>query len=85
MEMAFADEETVMEEIESLIAHIWNEMLPGTRIAAPFLRMTYHEAMATYGSDKPDLRYSARVSSKPCSVLVVHHAKMYRYNQSLCM
>ena len=81
--MGFADEVTVMEEIESLIVHVWNEMLPEARMATPFPRMTYYEAMSSYGSDKPDLRYSARVSSEICLVVVTHHTKIPRYNQSL--
>lgn len=64
MEMAFADEETVMEEIEKLLLYVWDLTLPGSGIKVPFSRMTYHEAMSSYGSDKPDLRYGAPVSSK---------------------
>jgi aspartyl-tRNA synthetase len=61
MEMAFAGEEDIMAEIERLLQHLWNSM--GDPIKSPFQRMTYHEAMATYGSDKPDLRYGATVST----------------------
>lgn len=60
MEMAFAGEEDIMAEIESLLQDLWTQS--GNPIQT-FQRMTYHEAMATYGSDKPDLRYEATVSS----------------------
>ena len=69
MEMAFADEETIMGEIESLISHIWRETSCATPLAAPFARMTYQEAMSSYGSDKPDLRYTAKV--RPRTILSV--------------
>lgn len=62
--MAFANEETVMGEIESLLSHIWKTLgiQKNPTKMLPFKRMTYEEAMAGYGSDKPDLRFCARVS-----------------------
>jgi aspartyl-tRNA synthetase len=63
MEMSFADEETVMAEIEALISKVWQKMSNSSKLITPFSRMTYHEAMSSYGSDKPDLRYSATAST----------------------
>ena len=60
MEMSFADEETVMEMIEALISSVWSKFAQAP--TTPIPRMTYQEAMSSYGSDKPDLRYSAKVS-----------------------
>lgn len=55
IETSFVEEEelmTIMEEmIRSLFANVLEQALPN-----PFPRMTYAEAMARYGSDKPDLR-----------------------------
>jgi len=55
MEMAFVEEDDVMELAESmmrdLFIHVLEEPLPD-----PFPRMTYTEAMYRFGSDKPDLR-----------------------------
>lgn len=56
VEMTFAREETIYGLIEELMASLWKE-LKGADITTPFRRMTYDEAMHTYGSDKPDLRY----------------------------
>ena len=54
VEMSFARPETIFNLIEPLMAKIFS--LIGMEITAPFQRMSYAEAMATYGSDKPDLR-----------------------------
>ena len=62
MEMSFAGEEEVMKQTEQLLKVIWqhvtNESFPGN-----FPRMTYHDAMASYGSDKPDLRFNTKVGN----------------------
>ncbi|KAF1974394.1 aspartyl-tRNA synthetase-like protein [Bimuria novae-zelandiae CBS 107.79] len=63
LEMAFADEEVVMQETEALIYSIWRDMPFRGKVKLPFSRMTYHEAMSSYGSDKPDLRYTAKIQS----------------------
>jgi aspartyl-tRNA synthetase len=60
MEMAFAGEEDVMAETERLLIKLWSK-LKGQDLEA-FSRMTYQDAMASYGSDKPDLRYKATVN-----------------------
>jgi aspartyl-tRNA synthetase len=60
MEMGFASEEDVMNETEALLRNIWYKVRKA-RTPEKFQRMTYQEAMATYGSDKPDLRFEAKV------------------------
>ncbi|KAF2402878.1 hypothetical protein EJ06DRAFT_489492 [Trichodelitschia bisporula] len=55
LEMSFATGEQVMECIERLLARLWKGLL-NIDVPAPFQRITYHNAMAKYGSDKPDLR-----------------------------
>jgi aspartyl-tRNA synthetase len=57
VEMSFVVEEDVQQVIEDLMASLWQDVL-GIEVATPFPRMTYREAMALYGSDKPDLRFS---------------------------
>lgn len=60
MEMSFADEESVMAETEGLLRVLWHKVLR-KKTAHTFPRMTYQQAMASYGSDKPDLRYKEKV------------------------
>ncbi|WP_018881798.1 MULTISPECIES: aspartate--tRNA ligase [unclassified Thioalkalivibrio] len=55
MEMAFVDEADVMGVTEGLIRHLFREV-QGVELPDPFPRMAYAEAMARFGSDKPDLR-----------------------------
>jgi aspartyl-tRNA synthetase len=55
LELSFVTEEDVQGIIEKLCAALWRDIL-GVEIKTPFLRMSYDEAMAKYGSDKPDLR-----------------------------
>ena len=57
MEMAFAGQEDVFAVIEDVLPPIFAEY--GTydiASAAPFRRIAYKDALATYGTDKPDLR-----------------------------
>lgn len=54
-EMSFVTEEDVFAIGDGMIYEIWKESL-GIEIPMPIKRMTYDEAMAMYGSDKPDLR-----------------------------
>ncbi len=59
VEMSFCTQEEVIEVAETLLKDIFTAT--GHNIATPFQRMTYHEAMEQYGSDKPDLRYDLRM------------------------
>jgi aspartyl-tRNA synthetase len=54
VEMSFARPETIFGMIEPLMRDIF--AVVGREIETPFPRMSYSEAIATYGSDKPDLR-----------------------------
>jgi aspartyl-tRNA synthetase len=54
VEMSFARPESIFSLIEPLMREIF--AVVGREITTPFRRMPYAEAMAKYGSDKPDLR-----------------------------
>ncbi|MBA3231393.1 MAG: aspartate--tRNA ligase [Acidobacteria bacterium] len=54
LEISFATEDLVFSTIEPLMGRLM--ALIGREAPRPFLRMPYAEAIATYGSDKPDLR-----------------------------
>ncbi|MBC7222156.1 aspartate--tRNA ligase [Candidatus Bipolaricaulota bacterium] len=57
LEMAFLeDPEELFSLLEGLVSHVFRKVL-GVEIATPFPRIPYAEAMARYGSDKPDLRF----------------------------
>jgi aspartyl-tRNA synthetase len=56
MEFSFVDEEAIIGMLETLFQKIMKATL-GRDIALPMQRITYQEAMACYGFDKPDLRF----------------------------
>ena len=55
-EMAFVEQEDVLQTFEGLIQYLFREVR-GVELDAQFPRMTYAEAMENYGSDKPDIRF----------------------------
>lgn len=55
MEMSFVDAEDVIAISEEILAALW--ALIGYEIPRPIPRISYADAMARYGSDKPDLRF----------------------------
>jgi len=55
IEMSFCNQEDVMKVTENLLKDVFKAC--GHEITTPFNRIRYKEAMETYGSDKPDLRY----------------------------
>jgi aspartyl-tRNA synthetase len=56
LEMSFIDQDDIISLMEELLAQIVKEV-KGIDIPTPFPRLTYHEAMDRYGSDKPDTRF----------------------------
>ena len=56
-EMAFATQDDVFDTIGPVLAGVFEEFGKGRRVTkTPFPRITFDDAMAKYGSDKPDLR-----------------------------
>lgn len=55
-EMSFVEQDDILEMFEGLCRHLFRE-IRGVQLPNPLRRMTWHEAMRLYGSDKPDLRF----------------------------
>jgi aspartyl-tRNA synthetase len=61
IEMSFVTQDDVIELGEAIIGALWKETI-GYEISRPVPRITWHDAMARYGSDKPDLRYGVELT-----------------------
>lgn len=59
VEMSFCNQEDVIKVAEDLLVAMFGAC--GIEAKAPFNRMTYNEAMESYGSDKPDMRYGLKM------------------------
>ncbi|MDE1892589.1 MAG: aspartate--tRNA ligase [Betaproteobacteria bacterium] len=55
IETSFLNEEEIMTLMEGLVRHLFTETIQ-VDLPNPFPRMSWHEAMFRFGSDKPDLR-----------------------------
>lgn len=55
-EMSYVEQEDVISMFEGLVKHIF-KYVKGIEFNEPFERMTWHDAMRLYGSDKPDVRF----------------------------
>ncbi|MEU4782275.1 aspartate--tRNA ligase [Micromonospora sp. NPDC023633] len=61
IEMSFVTEDDVIDLGEAIVSALWKD-LAGHEISRPIPRITWHDAMARYGSDKPDLRYGVELT-----------------------
>jgi aspartyl-tRNA synthetase len=61
IEMAFVERDEVLDLVEGLYCEIWREV-KGVELARPFPKITWHESMLRFGSDKPDLRYGLEIA-----------------------
>jgi aspartyl-tRNA synthetase len=61
LEMSFVTREDVVEVAEDLVQRLWAE-IAGYQLPRPIPRMTYADAMARFGSDKPDLRFGCELA-----------------------
>ena len=59
-EMSFVEQEDVLVLFEEMARHIFKEVR-GVELPSPLRRMTWHEAMKRFGSDKPDLRFGMEI------------------------
>ncbi len=60
VEMSFVDTDDVIDVHSNLVARAWKEIL-GVDVKLPIRRITYAEAMADYGTDRPDLRFGLKL------------------------
>ncbi len=60
LEMAFADQEDVIEVMENFFKRLFKEIFD-IELSLPFPRMTYDDAMKNYGCDSPDLRFDVKI------------------------
>lgn len=79
MELSFSSEQEIQTLIEQLLQYTFKQTL-GIEIKIPFLRMDYSEAVNTYGSDKPDLRFDLKLIDltdelQPTSLDFISNAK----------
>lgn len=58
-EMSYVEQEEVIQMFEGLVKHIF-KYVKGIEFNEPFQRMTWHDAMKYYGSDKPDVRFDMK-------------------------
>lgn len=59
-EMSFIDQEDILETFEGLTKHLF-KTVKNIEITEKFKRISWHEAMENYGSDKPDLRFEMKI------------------------
>ena len=67
LEMSFVDRREVMDLITNLIVRLWREAL-GIEIQAPFLHLTWQQAMDRFGIDRPDMRYGLELCDVSATV-----------------
>ncbi|MFC4002372.1 aspartate--tRNA ligase [Prauserella oleivorans] len=60
IEMSFVEQDDVIKLAEDVLSALWK--LVDVQVQTPFPRITYAEAMAKYGTDKPDLRFGLELT-----------------------
>jgi aspartyl-tRNA synthetase len=76
IEMSFVDRDDVMALSERLVQYLMRVVM-GVETPVPFPRLTYVEAIARYGTDKPDMRYALEIVDVT-SVLVQTEFRVFR-------
>ncbi len=57
LEMSFAERDDILDMVEGLFTALVPAVTPHKKLITPFPRLSYDEALARYGSDKPDMRF----------------------------
>lgn len=61
MEFSFITESEIQKTIEDMLSFIWEKVF-GKPLALPIPRMSYDQAFAEYGCDKPDIRFELKIN-----------------------
>lgn len=75
IEASFITQDDIISLGEKILKNVFKDVL-NQDIVTPFLRLTYHEAMSTYGSDKPDMRFDLTLSDFS-HVFTKHHVPLF--------
>ena len=62
LEMSFVNQEDILSLTEELYTGMVQTVAPHKKLTTPFPRLTYDDAIARYGSDKPDLRFGLEMA-----------------------
>ncbi len=62
MEISFTTEDEIIAINEGFLAYVFKHFM-NKELKTPFQRMTWHEAMERYGSDKPDIRFGFELTN----------------------
>jgi aspartyl-tRNA synthetase len=62
VEMSFIEEGDIQQLITDMLVLLWKEIF-NIELPLPFARMTYDQAIADYGSDKPDIRFDLKINN----------------------
>ncbi|MBL7998521.1 MAG: aspartate--tRNA ligase [Candidatus Kapabacteria bacterium] len=89
VEMSFVEQGTVIDLVEEFTTRVWKE-LKQVDVATPFKRLSWHEAMTKYGSDKPDLRYGLELTTvtdtvRSCGFSVFTDAAAKKHGTVACL
>ncbi|MGQ9553052.1 MAG: aspartate--tRNA ligase [Anaerolineae bacterium] len=61
LEMAFVDQEDILQLTEELFTELVRTVAPQWQVISPWPRLRFREAIALYGTDKPDLRFNMKI------------------------
>lgn len=60
-EMSFVERDDILDTFEGLAKYLFRR-IRGVEFSEPFLKMPYSEAIANYGTDKPDIRFGMKIT-----------------------
>lgn len=81
VEMSFIEQDNIIALTEHFIRMTWKEIL-GMDIPETFPRMSFHEAMSRFGSDKPDLRFGLELKN---ITSIVNNTEFKIFNDALAL